>query len=417
MKRLLLALSLLLTFMGMLSFPSAAYSQRDLGIFGQDHYYSITFRGNGEAVVNLKVVLTNLEDTALNKVSLRVPKVDPKDLAVYQVIKEPVCFRYAPLTSVCVEYQEPDYYQFYSPNKYQKAKFELSGDTINIELPKEIKTNSSGSFVLYFRGIGYAKKDAFGAYKYSFESLKVNDKIRNLQVGIETDSDLFLKGAKGKVEYRFDQAVTSLKSVGAQEGVASPQFDNFYNQLGYGSIIKNSKDLQPLDSYVVKGAYADGRIKLYAKEILTVLGVLIVLVIFGVLGVSMLLKFARINFVLALGLSFASSILIAGYTLFINFLLSSSYISQLAMPIFIYPLGLILLAVVSLAIYVFLLVGPAIYFGFKKGVVWGFVTFGMTVSWLVLYLIAFFVVLSLLGKDPNPIYPGPIPLQVEKSVQ
>ena len=95
------------------------YPGGEPGFLGQDHAYTVVFRGNGEAVVSARVVLTNKGETPLSEISLRVPKMEPKDVFVYQVIREKQCARYGisvydPATrtypQVCEEYADPDYY-------------------------------------------------------------------------------------------------------------------------------------------------------------------------------------------------------------------------------------------------------------------------------------------------------------------
>lgn len=404
-----------------------------VNFLGQDHYYSVTFRGNGEAVVNLKVVLSNLqEDQNLSLVNLRVPRVDPKDIAVYQVIRERQCVIYKSeqaevraegptakiWTPACEQYQEPDYYQWYGEAKYQKAKHELSGDTIMIELPQPIKANASGSFVIYYRTLGYAKKNLFGAFNFIFEILKINDKIRTLQVGVTTDSDLFLRGAKGKVSYRFDEGVVALKSAEITAGaIRSPQFDNFYQQIGQGEIIKTASNLQALDSYTVRGSYADSRLRLYAKEAVFCLIILLLFSLIFILVVKLLVrnwqkkstvvKDDLVFPILAVaGLSFVSSLFILVYTIFV--FLVFQYLSN-----YFYQFSLILtifLTIISIGVYSFFLFAPAVFFGFKKGLGWGIATFALTIFWLVFYLVVIFVVLFLLYQSPNYPIGGPIPL-------
>src|SRR3990167_7697476 len=72
-------------------YPVPPYRDNPPQVLGQDHAYSVTFRGNGEAVVSAKVVFTNLTDTPLSSISLRVPKVDAKDIIVFQVLRDKTC--------------------------------------------------------------------------------------------------------------------------------------------------------------------------------------------------------------------------------------------------------------------------------------------------------------------------------------
>ena len=396
------------------------------GFLGQDHSYSVTFRGNGEAVVALKVALTNKGNTELSEISLRVPKVSPQEFFVYQVIKEPSCIRY--LTSnVCAEYQEPDYYgYFWSKTKYQKAQSEFSGDTLKITLPQAVSSNKTGGFFVYYRAMGYAKKNLFGAYNFDFETFQVEDDIRNLTIGISTDSDLVLRGATGEVNYRFEDAGTSLKAVGGVAPAESSAIDSFYNQIGYGSLVKTASSLAPLESYTVSSSYADTRIKLYAKGVIAGVGIFLGILVVALIIVKMIFKkegtdggktsIAKLdsrNIFLMLGVSFASSLLIAGY----------SFLAIVAATLLSRSLGYefqtvfaLLIVVISFAVYALLLFTPGIYLGVKKGIGWGIATIFLTVLWMFIFLgVGVLIYLAVKGSSP---YSSPIiPLGIESTKQ
>ena len=399
---------------------------------GQDHNYSVTFRGNGEAVVSLKVIFTNKDDKALSALDLRIPKVEPKELAVYQVIREPVCIRYRtpqydPATGrysnsqICEEYQEPDYYGYYYNAKYQKAKFDYEGDTLSINLPQTIKANKSGSFFVYFRAFGYAKKNLFGAYKFKFETLKAEDSIRNLQVGISTDSDLVLRGAKGEVNYRFEEPELMGFAAGAAPA-KSAAIDSFYSQIGQGVVTKTASNLSALESYSVDGAYASNRVKLYAKELLIALIILLFFALIFIAVAKVLIKKlgARgqaevavkkagnekvtptqpVSLILATaGVGFISAFLIAVYTALVIFM------GEKLNDIFNYsfqPVFILFLIIISFCVYTLFLFAPAIYIGAKKGIGWGVAALISTILWLIaLFVIAVFIIFLLGGDSPT----------------
>lgn len=398
--------------------PEIIPPQREPGFLGQDHSYSVTFRGNGEAVVSLKVVLSNKQDSLLTDVSLRIPKVEPREIFVYQVLREPVCIRYL-TDNTCVETQEPDYYGYYwSKARYQKAKSEYSGDTLKVTLPQAIAANKSGSFFVYFRAMGYAKKDLFGAYKFTFESFKVEDDIRNLTVGISTDSDLLLRGATGEVQYRFEDAGVSLKAVGGVAPAESSAIDTFYNQIGYGTLIKTATSLAPLESYSVSSSYAKTRIVLYAKEALIGVGLFVGLLAIIIVIAKILLKkskaksdaskapFDSRSLALSLGVSLGSALLIAGYSVLA--ILAVSFL-QKTVGYELQSVLLIFVVVISFAVYALILFAPGIYLGVKKGIGWGMATVFLTVFWMLVFLgIGLLIYLSL--RVPADTFPTPIPL-------
>ena len=395
------------------------------GFLGQDHSYSVTFRGNGEAVVALKVALTNKGETPLSEVSLRVPKVSPQEFFIYQVIKEPSCTRYL-TDNACAEYQEPDYYGYWwSKTKYQKAQSEFSGDTLKVILPQAIPADKNGSYLVYFRAMGYAKKNIFGAYKFTFETLQVPDDIRNMTVGISTDSDLVLRGATGEVNYRFGDVATSLKAVVGAAPTESSSIDTFYQQIGHGTLIKNASSLASLESYTVSSSFADNRIKLYAKEIFVGVGVFLGILAVVLVVLRLILKrsqsktegttvatFNSKSLVICLGVSFVSALVISGYTILA--IIAASYLAstvgyqfQAVLTIFI--------VVISFAIYALFLFAPGIYLGAKKGIGWGIATVALTVFFLLIFLgIGLLVYLAV--RNPS-VYPGPIPLGGMESIK
>lgn len=417
---------------------------------GQNHNYSVTFRGNGEAVVSARIIFSNLEEATMSAMTLRVPRVVPQDVMVYQISREPQCIRYRsydsptssvtpdgnmmyqeslrikPITPVCEEYQEPDYTQYwYGGNTYHKAQVTTGTDSITISLPKPVKPNGSGAFILYYRAVGYAKKDMFGAFNYTFETLKVEDRIQSLQVGISTDSDLVMKEAKGKVNYQTSMAAApaaELRADSAGAAFKNSQLDNVIQQIGYGTIVKTSSNLQPLDSYKVTGAFAEAEWMLYGNQIsgwIIAVLVILIIVIFAVRFLVMWLKKHRQDSskqkssgnqamfaIEVVALSFISSLLIGGYCIAVFFVLTMfermfSYYSG-----FLGVFVVLMLAAVSFAVLSFLLFGPAIFVGLKQGMWKGAIVFSATVAWLVMFFMVILIILFTFRYSPS--YPTPI---------
>lgn len=403
--------------------------QPPMGFRGQNQSYSVTLRGNGEAVVSARIVFTNTQDSDVSSIRLRVPRVDPKDVIAFQVLQERICIggymQKAPDAKpgtplICNKYLEPDYYTHYTKNStYQKAGVEIHGDTIEITLPRAVSPEKSGAFILYYRAFGYTKKNIFGAFTFSFETLKVEDTIRELTVGISTDSDLFLKGVKGKVDYRINDSEMVLKSSDLTTAGASPQLERLYQQIGYGVITKKATDLQPLDSYIVHGAYAQNYLGLYGKEIsiaifITILIVMLCIVvgkkIFSWLFSSHAQESGKKNvhmsvFVSA-GLGFATSLCILFYTA--GLILVSTTMRQLMGYDQTFIIIHILLTMISVAIYALLLFVPSIVVGVKKGISWGLGTFVATVMWLIFEMFVAFFMLFFFARFQNRSYPVPM---------
>jgi len=419
------------------------------GFIGQDHKYSVIFRGNGEAVVSTRVILTNKGSEPLREVKLRIPKVEPKDVFAYQIIKDRNCIRYptplyepiggTTISSKCLEYQEPNYYyDYYGASKYQKAESSLDIDTLTIKLSTAIAPDKTGAYIIYFRTFGYAAKDSFGAFKYSFESLKVEDDITNLSIGISTDSDLFLKGVQGKVEYRLEEsALKGFDSASVSAPQSSQAIDSFVAQIGQGEILKTASNLAPLESYKVAGAYASSRAKLYGKEIVIAVLAIVVLVLLIIFSLKVVIKkfgkqeysvgkdserkserFGNLtdrgSLLLVIMSSFVSSLLITGYTALI-YLVSTmmSYGGFYYQYQFVFG---IFLLVISVGVYSVLLFAPAIYFGIKKGLGWGVGYLVISILWLILYAIVAFIIFFLFAKGGGGYGRGPVLPLMEKAV-
>ncbi len=426
--------------------------QTTTNFLGQDHYYTVTFRGNGEAVVSAKMIFSNLTEATMSALTFRVPRVQAQDVVVYQVNREGQCLRYRTypeitpipydmkmnqdlqtslrvkpgvyLPPLCEEYQEPDYYQYwYGNNSYQKAESTLQADNIVINLPKPVKPNATGSLIIYYRAFGFAKKDVFGVHNFTFETLKTEDRIRTLQVGISTDSDLYMKGAQGNVNYGRTQETFAPASMNADAGASfkNSQFDNFINQIGQGTIMKTASNLQPLDSYTVKGSYAESRLSLYGKQITgTVVVIVLILVGLFFLGRFIYRRYKKNNPVMekgkqtsvaghsisrmifeVAGLSFVSSILVVAYTLLVIFV--TSVMRVIATYDFEY-IFFLFIVVISCAVYALIILGPVLFMGMKRGFWRAVITLSAVIAWLVLYFFIFVVFFVMYRVYPNSGY-------------
>ncbi len=382
---------------------------------GQDHSYTVTFRGNGEAVVNARILFGNQDLAPLNKLSFRIPKVDLKNPQVYQTIFDSYCIRYDMANnSTCIEYQEPEYNNWWGQKSYFKAESEVDGDTLLITLPKPVKSQGWGSLIVYFRAFGYAKKSTFGNYQFDFETFKTNEPINNLTVGVLTDSDLYLKGVKGKVDYRFTTPEFSAmgQSIQSTDNKAA-SVDSYYQQIGQGQITKQAYNLAPLDSYNVKGVYSDSPIKLYLKDF-----IVIVFVVLAVIMVMYIL-FRKISsgkvvsrpLALSIGAGLTSATCIFLSTVIFIFLFSKlSYFNygqyELSFVIF-------FLMVITAVFLLIVTAIPAFYLGKKFGLWWGLGTLLSTFAWLVVYLLLSIMVLMFTRRS----FPPPIPLNAEKTME
>lgn len=385
-------------------------------LFGENQYYTATFRGNGEAVITMKAIISNTKTSPLTSVALHLPSnITAKDVIAYQVIAKPQCIQYStqPIANPnCLQYQQPDYQYVPNDTTYQKIAINQANNTLTLTLPTPIRPNETGSYLLSYRSFDYAKKNSFGAYAFTFQSLKVDDPINTLQIGIATDSDLYIKNAKGVVNYDTTASMKTLAVPQATATVQSQRFNDFYNQIGQGTVIKNASNLEPLETYTTNGIYADSGIKLYGQEITTTISIIlcILLLVFGT--TIMVLKKqnkAKSNqkasntklFLITAGVSFGSVLLASGYTIiillvsmFLNINNYYAYTNNMFVTL--------LITALSGAIYLFLLFVPTILMTIKKGFVWGGVMLGLTIMWAVIASIILFGVFYLFSNSNTP---------------
>jgi len=310
-------------------------------------------------------------------------------------------------------------------------------DTITVSLPKPIAKDESGSIVLYFRSNGIVKKSSFSTFEYSFDTLKVKEPIRNMTVGIMTDSEMVLKGAESQVDYRFDYAMPMIQASAGSEksSFMSGEFDNYVNQIGQGVIVKNATYLQSLESFNIKGAYSTSTLRLYAKNI--IIGLLIVATLIAIIvGIIMfLLKRNRKqsgdtsiqspksntsssksnSFLWGLLTSFISSLITVLYSVMLYGLM------QFASRFYYYnnPTSMIvslLVVIFSIGVYLVVFIGPSVFVGIKRGLWWGIGTFAMTLSWLMIFLLIglMFILLTQNNRSTYPDYPMPMMNEISR---
>lgn len=379
-----------------------------LPVFGQDHNYSITLRQNGEGMVNMRVSFSNFDPAELDTLVLSTTTLNPSEVAAFQIIKERVCTQFDTTTKGfsssmsevqrCLSYDEPNYFEMWGMNnKYLRAQADYSDGKITIKLPEPVEEGKSGSYVLFMRVEGISEKVFGGSYEYSFETFTTDTPIRNVSIGISSDSDMKFKGAEGMVSYEdtvmratFASAVSS-----KQPSFQSPDLDNYVYQIGYGQVTKSSQNLSPGDTYNVSGLYGKTLVNLYLKEavlisvsVLAFLGILIGgIVLFGkrkkspnastpASGTTRLLILVTI--------SFLSSMIIVGVTLGLFAL------SRMLETWSIYGQGMFLfliVSIVSFGVYSFLFIAPSVFAWMKYGKKWAAITLGLSFFWIILLLL------------------------------
>lgn len=260
---------------------------------GQQHNYTVTMRGNGEAVVYARIAFTNFSETNLNSIRFKT-EASLNDLIAFQQVLPDVCkkqvYDQETKTYNCLKYSTADYYKqqysYYYYNrssnenaKYNKIKFSQVGDQYEFSLTSTIKPDFQGAILLAYRSKNYVDKKAFGLFKFHFTTLTAPVKVNDINVAIQLDSELYMKGQKSEVNYKsvsLDESV----GLGATESFANPTLDSLSSELGYSGIFrKTAKDLSPDESFTVNGKYATTKFRLYLLNIIIGGLILIALII------------------------------------------------------------------------------------------------------------------------------------------
>ncbi|MBI2463776.1 hypothetical protein HYV57_02375 [Candidatus Peregrinibacteria bacterium] len=394
----LLSLFILIGSMSILiGFKGTASAQNEL-LFGQNHYYTVIFRGNGEAIIYAKMVITNPDEKPLKEFSFEMPKVTSSEMAIYQMKLPQECakYDYDDRSKKCLQYRDPDYSRSYGGNnligyggngeiEYQKVQYIKSKSLYRFTFPTEIEPYKSTAIIIAYAAKGYVNETA-GLYKFQFESLKISSRIQEIRVAVDIDTDLVMKGKRSSVNYN-----TETLSMIAQEDVASSissrSLNNVVGKIGsYGPLVKTAKNLSPNESFIVKGEYAKNWLRLNVSSIL--LFILIIVAI--VTAVYFLVKFLkrrseqnvknvsatdqqiigqnpknpiRLVTIANISVSFLSVAIIIGLTYLLEFLESSDFIQGFnGSDVF-----EIIAFITIVLLYILLIFGPAIIIALKRG--------------------------------------------------
>ena len=413
-----------LVFLSALALPLLAGAQSEL-LFGQSHNYSVVFRGNGEAIVYARIVLSNPEETELKDFSFELP-AQASEMVIFQQKLPEQCIRYNDLAPdrPCIEYQDMNYdsqypYYYGTQAEYKKIQYTKSGNLYRLDLAYPIASFKSGALIISYATKDFVKESA-GLYKFQFETLKVPSRIQSIQVAVDVDSDLQLKGKRSEINYSGGRDMAL--SVPSSSGVSNDTLNKVASQIGlYGPIVKQAKNLSPNESFVVKGEYAKSWGRLYMSSI--IVSILVVLALIAAIyllskhmrkkhaanpaapqtpsaaGPASPTNFFSLQHVLA---GLLSALLVVILTMLIGHLDQNNFGMYYYSPAF-----QLLVMLMILMIFFFAVCGPAIVMAFKHG--WkGFLAvliaeFLWLVIFLFLYLILYQTGLTNFWRGPGPV--------------
>ena len=407
-------------------------SAQDQLFFGQNHSYTVIFRGNGEAITYAKIAITNPDEKPLTEFSFEIPKVSPTEIAMYQMKlpQECVSYDYNAPGRPCLEWRDPDYAQRYyyygygykeGQTEYQKIQFTKSGNLYRFTLPTPVEPNKSTAIVVAYAAKGYVK-ESFGLFKFNFETIKVPSRIEQIRVAVNVDSDLLLKGKRAEVDYGVPTS-----ELAAPKAFSSRDLDRVVGKIGsYGPLVKEAKNLAPNETFIVRGEYATNWFRLYLSSIL--ITILIIAAIFT--GVYFLVKFLKRRggqngqfgsganqqmtsqtpqslisiFTLTNALvSLLSVVLVVGLTYLLKFLFESELLFSMDIDLVSGIVGFITI----ILLYTLIIFGPAIIVAIKYG--WKSLVSILIAEflWFLVFLVIYFVLFRP-GLTSNIFRDGPV---------
>lgn len=114
-------------------------------------------------------------------------------------------------------------------------------------------------------------------FPYTFETIRVNERVEEVKVRIDTDSDLYMKSSLGRVNYGIGNAVAL--DVAQPADVTDKHLDLAVHQIYSGGLVeKVGKSLSPYETFTVSGKYATSWWRMQAFAIVSFFAVLAALI-------------------------------------------------------------------------------------------------------------------------------------------
>ncbi len=296
------------------------------------HYYTVTFDGEGEALVSLKLTLYDKNISAL---SFTIPEKDVRILNVIQEVEtvEKTCqpsyypvYDYAETTRKCEQYSENlkctewdanltcvkyekecikyveqcSYYSdSYSYSYYSADHTVVKGDggsssVVSVTLPQPLTADTTQKLVLLVSyKVNEAASKSWGVFKYDFSTIEIDRDTNYVRVATSVIDPFILKGGTATVDYRPSPTLDVFGSAPVAKLEASTDYRygeaSRYIEYAYG-FVEETQALDPLETFTVKGSYAESRIALYKGRIIAI-GLVILAVLIGfIFGVRAIIK-------------------------------------------------------------------------------------------------------------------------------
>ena len=374
---------------GILPYPSDS--------FGNNQYYHVVFDEEREASVAARIDLTNTGKSDLSFFTVEIPgSIRMVNAVVGYREKEKRCIFWE--KDECVQWEE--YYGYRETYYTLDYKSEIIGDNVRyvFNLPRNVREQESVKILLYYKVMGYVKKN-LGVYNFKFSTIREDYDLERIRVAVDVVDDLLLEGGKAKTNYNYNY-FEGFKGAGVESAELRGFSDSIMWIDGY---VKETSGLDPWENFSVNGRYSNSWVLLKIKKILGSL--LVVGILFLVLSfIVSKMKVKKIVWKVVLS-SFGSALGMVFVWYFMFYFMNNvgSFVGWQFQQFFM----MLMLMVVGL-IMVILLFGPGLYFGIRyrnAGLgVWCFIS---TIIWLVVFSIVFILLFGGLRDNViTPMYKG-----------
>lgn len=216
-------------------------------LFSED-FYSVSFDGEGDAIVRAKMEMENLSKTALYQLKLELPEKSTVFKIVQESVSEPLEF---------------------------ETEFGSEQTLITVQLEEPLEFNEKTSIILLYKSAELAEEDFLSNFHFDFKTIVNRNTVlvERVRVAVNTQPNFFLKGAESKVDYKQDffseSMVMKASSMGGRE--FTQRYGNIEN--AEGKMVRETFNLDALESFHVHGIYSKNPWGLFANELLALAAV------------------------------------------------------------------------------------------------------------------------------------------------
>ncbi len=393
------------------------------GGLGQNVYYSVIYDGEGEAAVAVKFMIQNIKKENLTSFTFEIPGRSIRIINAVQEVqeKQKVCSNWQDICTQfdngkCVEFAhtcENWYEQPIWPPKYYTIEPSFddthlkssASSRINLDLPYPVGSQETATLIIYYKVAESAQK-SFGAFHFDFNTAKINYDTDNIRVAINVQEPFILEGGQAEVNYQSTPSYAPLEKAADSRGVQSQELADISSRIQWEpGYIKETKGLDPLESFSVEGKYAKSKFLLHQTTVYVSLLVLVVFIILIYAGARKIAKSKKMNFMTKAVMTGVAS----GIAVVIIWALVTVFMQSLqnVLPYNIQQMFTMLMIIIAGIIILAAIFGPAVYMGNKYGLPAGFVTFVSAVLTMLIFgMIVLFLYGLMFPNQPPIIYGG-----------